>query len=199
MPKKTLLFTIILVLAVLLAILVSACQPTLTPPTATLTSLATRSPNLTQTPTLTVSPTATPVPAGIFPLLYDFYQPLVMGYDITQWEDMTLYDAPIPMQSHALQSLKLASCRIGVQGATEFNDPSAYKSEAIKLANVSYEVKIFPANTEEIVIAYYLEKHSIGGFNYENGVPLLAVSSKQDEWEECRPLADTVLATIHLP
>lgn len=141
--------------------------------------------------------TATPVPPGIFPLL--FYQPLVMFYEVSEWEDSTPYNNPNAISNNSLQSKIKSTCRIGVQGPTNFNDPSQYKSEKAALGNIDFEVKIFSNNPDGTITAFYIDDHSVDGYDYENAFPVLVVQSKENEWEECRHLGETVLSTLNLP
>jgi hypothetical protein len=171
-------------------------------PTATFTTTiqsATSSPSLeysTKFPVI-VSITPSSVPLGIFSLL--FYRPLVMVYDVTQWEDITPYNQPNAIAKNYLQSKKKSSCKIGVQGPINFNDPSQYKSEEAHLGNINYEVKIFSNNPDRSITTFYIDDKSIKGFNYENAFPVLSVQSDENEWKDCRRFAETILSTLSLP
>ena len=170
--------------------------------TATFTTTiqsATPSPSLeysTKFPVI-VSITPSSVPLGIFSLL--FYRPLVMVYDVTQWEDITPYNQPNAIAKNYLQSKKKSSCKIGVQGPINFNDPSQYKSEEAHLGNINYEVKIFSNNPDRSITTFYIDDKSIKGFNYENAFPVLSVQSDENEWKDCRRFAETILSTLSLP
>src|ERR1035437_9505052 len=185
---------IIMAACLLMSVLASACSPTLqtvevtrvVPQTVAVTQLVTQivRVNITTTPIPADTPvpgiTPSSVPLGIFSLL--FYRPLVMVYDVTQWEDITPYNQPNAIAKNYLQSKKKSSCKIGVQGPINFNDPSQYKSEEAHLGNINYEVKIFSNNPDRSITTFYIDDKSLKGFNYENAFPVLSVQSDENEW-----------------
>lgn len=149
------------------------------------------------TPTMTPTPTNTPVPPGIFSVI--FYPPLILQYDVEQWEDTTPYTDPNAIAENRLQSKKLASCRIGVQGSTNFNDPTMFTHDIIRLGNIDYSVMTTTNDQSETIHSFYIDESSLEEYDYRDGFPVLTVRSKPEEWEECRSLAEIVLSTLSLP
>lgn len=149
-----------------------------------------------------VPPSATPAaespPPGTFGLIW--YEPLVLTYDVDQWEDMTEYNHPQPLMNNYLQSKTLPSCTIGVQGPTEFSDPSAYHAGRITVGEITYETKLFTDTSTERFTTFYIDLESLGSaFDYSNWLPVLVVQVNFDDYNACRALAEAVLATLHVP
>lgn len=127
--------------------------------------------------------TPTPVPTGIFPLM--FYPHLILEYDASEWT-MVNY----------LQSRNLKTCAIGEQGPTG-DFPAT--PEVVQLDSVRYQVITFTDLPPGSTIAYYIEDNSLIGFNYEMGTSVLVVQASLSEWEDCKILAEKVIATLHVP
>ncbi len=143
MPKKTLLLTIILVLAILFV----ACEPTPTPPTATSTSVATRSPNPTQTSTVTVSPSETP-PPGPAPTivgseLFEVY-PTLMADSLSK-EQIAEYLLALWLEQFKSDSVdlrvRLIDYKLGTAEIRPEYQRCAKEHEALFIASVTYSVE----------------------------------------------------------
>lgn len=179
--------------------------PSLAAPTPEVTLTATNIPRPTRMPISTSTPTITPtpVPTGVFVLF--FYEPLVMNYDPSIWEDRSNYaewgtnrnPATGTIIENYLQARKLATCRIGVQGPTEFNAP--VPSKIVLLGNIKYEVKTVDDSSSGSVGAFYIDDESLADYDYINQLPVLGVGATPGEWNECKALAEEVLSTLHVP
>jgi hypothetical protein len=144
-------------------------------------------------PTLTPrnTPSLTPVPLGVFALL--IYSPMTMTYDAADWTDESDYDEMDLMQNY-LQAIDLKSCKIGVQGPTEF-DPSTHTSEVESLGDVKYEVKTFEDEQTCSVTTFYIA-YEIGSLPIPLNTAILVITAGNDEWSECKMLGEVVLATL---
>ena len=170
--------------------------------TATVTLLPTITPRPATTATAFLTPTVTltPVPPGVFILF--FYDPLVMNYDPSLWVDKSNYGQWGENQSpregvlieNYLQARDLASCTIGVQGPTDFQQATP---EKVQLGDVGYQVITFRENNS--VMAFYIEDQSLSRYNYEPGLPIPVIGASSAEWHACKAMAEKVLATLHVP
>ena len=129
--------------------------------------------------------TPTPVPTGIFPLM--FYPHLILEYDASEWT-MVNY----------LQSRNLKTCAIGEQGPTDFNGTPPVLVP-VQLGNISYSVIFWEGAQAGDRLAWYIEGQSLTGYDYSPGLPILVVQASLSEWEDCKILAEKVLATLHVP
>lgn len=153
-------------------------------PKATITRIPSKTP--------TVTPTA--VPVGIFTL--KFYPPLVMTYDPLLWEDRSEYTNPDWMINY-LQSRTLPTCKIGVQGPTDFNGQMVFVD--VQLGKLKFSVT-FSENTESAEISgMYIEQQSIPNYDYSPGLPIPAIIAGRNEWKDCKKIAEEVLATLQVP
>ncbi|MEN6571709.1 MAG: hypothetical protein ABFD24_07700 [Anaerolineaceae bacterium] len=146
----------------------------------------------------TTSAYRTPVPTGIFPMV-TFYEPLVLKYDPSLWIDRTNYNDPID-SGYGLQSTRLRSCRIGVQGPTDINDPNAYTSTKVNLGTIHFNLIRFkqPAGNGMDTAWYWVEDQSIPGFSFASGTPILVMQASADEWTQCKKLVEDVFATLSM-
>lgn len=146
----------------------------------------------------TTSAYRTPVPTGIFPMV-TFYEPLVLKYDPSLWIDKTNYNDPID-SGGGLQSTRLRSCRIGVQGPTDINDPNAYTSTKVNLGTIHFNLIRFkqPAGNGMDTAWYWVEDQSIPGFSFASGTPILVMQASADEWMQCKMLIEDVFATLSM-
>lgn len=142
--------------------------------------------------------TATTVPPGVFALL--IYPPLIMDYDASAWKDGSRYAetsfSPVYSVLNYLQSLRVETCQIGIQGPT---GDFPLTPEVTQLGSVKYEVVTFTDAPSDLVTAYYIENNSLTGFNYETGTSVLVVQASSLEWNECKTLAEEVLSTLRIP
>jgi len=172
-------------------------EPTATAPAPTAPAQApTATTPPTAQPAATIPPTQTPLPPVVlkeFSLL--FYPPLVMDYNQALWLDKTQYGDPNAYQTNFLQSASLESCRIGIQGPTEF--PSM-ASETVQLGQVQY-IRYLMGDGSGSNSAWYIENKSLPGYNYEAGLPIPFISSSLAEWDQCRQLGEAVLSTLSTP
>jgi hypothetical protein len=137
----------------------------------------------------------TPVPLGTFAL--KFYPPLILEYDTSEWKDESRYEDTAFMVNFLLAK-PLSTCRIGVQGPTDFNGtPPVFVP--VQLGNVSYSVIFWGESHHRDMSAWYIEDQSLTGYDYSPGLPILVVQADAFEWEECKALAEKVLATLRAP
>lgn len=165
----------------------------LTPTPVSFSSSPTPSPILS-----TAVQTFEPPPAGTFRLLI-FYEPLTLKYDVSQWEDKTQYNQPVELLNNYLQSRIWSTCTIGIQGPTEFNDPSIFQSEQVSLGDISYETMLFTDDSEGTITIFYIDLESVDSFDYSNWLPVLVLHSNVNEWEACKQLGEIVLSTLRMP
>lgn len=154
-------------------------------------------PSLTISPTIQITPlsTPTPVPSGVFAIL--FYPPLVFNYDPSAWEDASRYtDANVML--NFLQARPLQTCTLGPEGPNG-DWPSQY--EVVQLGKISYQFSSLDNGHGDIVSLYLLEgsSDSLPGYSGAPGLPKFNVVASQAEWEQCKALAEKVLATLHVP
>jgi hypothetical protein len=180
-------------------------MPSLVPSTTTITPTATKTSKPTHTlrPSVTQTITVTPVPPGVFVLF--FYVPLVMNYDPSIWVDKSNYtewgenQKPIEgiIIENYLQALNLKLCQIGMVGPSGFF-PSPEK--IIRLGNVRFQFSTLENNEFGVKIGHYIEDQSLANYNYDRyGLPVMQITAKPSEWEECRALGEEVLATLYVP
>ncbi len=154
-------------------------------------------PSLTVPPTLPAMPasTSTPVPSGVFSIL--FYPPLVFDYDPSAWEDASSY-ADANAMLNFLQARPLQTCTLGPEGPNG-DWPSQY--EVVQLGKISYQFSSQDNGHGDIVSLYLLEgpSGSLPGYTGAPGLPKFNVVASQAEWEQCKALAEKVLATLHVP
>jgi len=129
--------------------------------------------------------TPTPVPTGIFPLM--FYPHLILEYDASEWTMV-----------NDLQSRNLKTCAIGEQGPTDFNGTPPVLVP-VQLGNISYSIIFWEGAQAGDRSAWYIEGQSLTGYDYSPGLPILVVQASLSEWEDCKILAEKVLATLHAP
>jgi hypothetical protein len=157
--------------------------------TPTIKATITRIPS--QTPTITPSP----VPSGVFAL--KFYPPLIMNYDPDVWVDKSEYTNTDWMINY-LQSISLITCKIGVQGPTDFNGPVTW--EEVQIGELKFSIPKFEqTDTSGLMSAMYLENGSLEGYDYIPGIPIPVIISSSEEWTACKAIAEDVLKTLHSP
>ncbi len=139
--------------------------------------------------------TSTPVPSGVFAIL--FYPPLVLNYDPSAWEDASKYTDGNVMLNF-LQARPLQTCTLGPEGP---NGDWPSQSEVVQLGKISYQFSFQDNGHGDIVSLYLLEgsSDSLPGYNGQPGLPKFNVVASQAEWEQCKALAEQVLATLHVP
>lgn len=180
--------------------------PSLAAPTPEVTLTATNIPRPTRMPISTSIPTITPtpVPTGVFVLF--FYEPLVMNYDPSIWEDRSNYaewgtnrnPATGTIIENYLQAKDLKSCAIGVQGPTGFQGP--HSTEIVRLGNIDYTVLTLQDSSPASIGAFYIVDQSLIGYNDDiHGLPVLGVGASPSEWKACKASAEKVLSTLHVP
>lgn len=135
-----------------------------------------------QTSTPRISPSPTLVPTGVFVLSY--YPPMTVSYNPATWIDVTDYPGRF-YETNYLQARELETCQINVQGPTSFGSSPW---EVVVLGDIKYEAKTFDNEEAASIVVYYIA--------YELGFPILAVKASQEEWGECKELAEKVLATL---
>ncbi|MFZ5882621.1 MAG: TolB family protein [Chloroflexota bacterium] len=139
--------------------------------------------------------TPTPVPPGVFALV--FYPPLVVNYDPSEWKDESRY-ADNKSMTNFLQSRRLSTCTIGVQGPTDFNGPQPQFIPAL-LGDIRYSMIFWGETTPSVISAWYIEDQSLTDYNYAAGLPIFAVQASVSEWDACKALAEKVLSTLRVP
>ncbi|MEP0805120.1 MAG: hypothetical protein HRF47_06505 [Chloroflexota bacterium] len=139
--------------------------------------------------------TPTPVPPGVFALV--FYPPLIVNYDSSEWKDESRYTDNKFMENF-LQSRRLSTCILGVQGPTDFNGPQPKFVPAL-LGDIRYSVIFWGETTPSVISAWYIEDQSLADYNYAAGLPIFAVQSSVSEWDACKALAEKVLSTLRVP
>ena len=151
----------------------------------------------TKPPTVTVTATSTLVPAGVFAL--KFYPPLIMNYDFSVWKDESQYDNN-SMMVNFLQAQNLSTCMIGPIGPSgHFPSPDAI----IMLGKIHYEFSSMQSSVDGMMIGVYIVDSSVDpsqtlpGYDSIHGLPKLNVIASALEWEQCKDLAEGVLATLH--
>ena len=151
----------------------------------------------TKPPTVTVTATSTLVPAGVFAL--KFYPPLIMNYDFSVWKDESQYDNN-SMMVNFLQAQNLSTCMIGPIGPSgHFPSPDAI----IMLGKIHYEFSSMQSSVDGMMIGVYIVDSSVDpsqtlpGYDSIHGLPKLNVIANALEWEQCKDLAEGVLATLH--
>jgi hypothetical protein len=172
--------------------------------TASLTGTNTPTPTKTLRPSFTPTITLTPVSPGVF--VSFFYVPLVMRYDPLLWIDKSNYmewgenQQPVAgvIIENYIQAQELETCIIGVQGPTDFNGtPPVFVP--VRLGDIRYSVIFWGETQQGDMSAWYIEDQSLHGYDYAPGLPILGVYANLSEWEECKALAEEVLATLHVP
>lgn len=139
--------------------------------------------------------TPTPVPLGIFAL--KFYPPLIVNYDPSEWKDESRY-TDFKFMENFLQSRRLSTCIIGVQGPTGFYGPQPEFVPAL-LGDIRYSVIFWGETTPSVISAWYIEDQSLVDYDYVAGLPILAVQASVSEWDACKAQAEKVLSTLHVP
>jgi hypothetical protein len=139
--------------------------------------------------------TPTPVPPGVFALV--FYPPLIMKYDPSEWKDESRYTDKKNMMNF-LQSRRLSTCVIGVQGPTDFNDPQI-KFVPVQLGDIRYSFVFWGETSKSILSAWYIEDQSLSEYDYLRGLPILGIQANVSEWDACKNLAEKVLSTLRVP
>ena len=168
----------------------AASTPLRATATITRTPRPTPLPTYTRTATATISPSPTPVPEGIFAL--KFYPPTAMRYDPQTWRDRSEYDNSAMMVNH-LQARNLKTCTIGPMGPSGF---FPLPDKTIQLGENSFGVTLLdPAETADPQkqTAVYINSGLLADYAI-----VLAVTADQAQWAACQPLAEEVLATLHL-
>ncbi len=145
------------------------------------------------TPVITNTIYVTP-PMGEFLLLW--YPPLRMRYDPSAWIDESNYIDTYILVNY-LQSRVLETCKISVSGPTEFNYP--YESNISSLGKVQYETKKAEDIPTRSITMFYIAFGFLDNYDYNQALPLLAVSASQSEFNECKSLAEQVLSTLYVP
>ncbi len=135
----------------------------------------------------------TVVPTGRFVLLP--YPPLVMDYDPEQWTDQSEYTNVQVLQNY-LQSTNLTSCRLFAVGPSGFYPTP---DEVITLGAIRYEIYTSVETPPELVTRSFFENKTLTGFDYDLGIPVLALQAVPDEWDQCLSSAADVLASLHIP
>ena len=133
------------------------------------------------------------VVSGEFRLLY--YPPLVMNYNTSMWVDGTQPESGDPYQTNELRANGFSTCRIIVQGAMGI---PPIEHQAIQLGNVQYNQYTIVTEAGDNM-ALFIENSSLSGYNYEQGLPIPAVTSNPAEWDMCLKMGEEVISTLHIP
>jgi hypothetical protein len=87
-------------------------------------------------------------------------------------------------------------CTLYEQGPSGTNAEVA--PEDVGLGGIQYIVVDFETGPG-MRAAWYVEQHSINGYAYDIGSPLLIVEGLSDHWQACRVQAEAVIGTLALP
>jgi hypothetical protein len=120
-----------------------------------------------------------------------------VNYDPSEWKDESRYTDNKFMENF-LQSRRLSTCILGVQGPTDFNGPQPKFVPAL-LGDIRYSVIFWGETTPSVISAWYIEDQSLADYNYAVGLPIFAVQASVSEWDACKALAEKVLSTLRVP
>ena len=118
-----------------------------------------------------------------------------MNYDPALWEDATKYGSSDAYQTNYLQAIALATCKIGIQGPTEFPISPSQPVQVGKLQFLLFLIE----DPSGINTAIYIENKSLTGYSYDPGLPIPVISANQNEWVQCKEMGEKVLSTLRVP
>ena len=136
------------------------------------------------------TPSPTPVPAGVFALLD--YPPLVLEYDPSLWKDESQYTNPDKRVNY-LQAKELGTCTLAEGGGSGFFPTP---DQIVDLGGVRYQVTMLQDTPPDRTVGHYIEDQTLTGYRYQLGLPVLEISARPSEWDQCKLLAEKVLATL---